>query len=67
MLEFLFAEPDQRLERHLVAEPIVTADFQHLGVDEALYQSEYLGIRASLNLADETLFAFGEREEIRSQ
>ena len=55
MLQFLVAEPDQRLERELVAEPIVAADFQDLGGDEPLDQPEHLGVSAPLDLADEAL------------
>jgi hypothetical protein len=36
VLEFLIAEPHQRLQRNLVAEPVIAADFQYFGVDEAL-------------------------------
>src|SRR5579862_8311431 len=55
MLQFLVTEPDQRLERELVAEPIIPADLQHLGGDEALDQPEHLGVGAPLDLADEAL------------
>src|SRR3546814_13613824 len=34
MLQFLVAEAHQRFQRGLVAQPIITADLQHLGVDE---------------------------------
>ena len=55
VLQLLVAEPDQRLERHLVAEPVVVADLEHLGVDEALDQPEHVGVGAALDLADEAL------------
>ena len=44
MLQLLIAEPDQRLERNLVTEPVIVAQFQDLGVDEAFNQSKDVGI-----------------------
>ena len=56
MLQLLVAEPNQRLERNLVAEPVIVAQFQDLGVDEALDQPEDIGVGAALDLAHEPLF-----------
>ena len=56
VLQLLVAEPHQRLERHLVAEPVIVAQFQDLGVDEALHQSEDVRVGAALDLADEPPF-----------
>ena len=44
MLQLLLAEPYQRLERMLVAKPVVVAQLQHLGVDEPLHEPEHVGI-----------------------
>lgn len=52
MLQFLVAEPDQRLERDLVAEPMIAAQLQNLGVDVALDEPEHVGVGASLHLAE---------------
>ena len=56
MLQLLIAEPDQRLERNLVAEPVIVAQFQDLGVDEAFNQSKDVGIGTALDLTHEPLF-----------
>ena len=55
VLQLLVAEPHQRLQGHLVAEPVVVADLQHLGGDEALDQPEDVGVGPPLDLADEAL------------
>ena len=55
VLQLLVAEADQRLERDLVAEPVVAAQLEHLGVDEALDQAEDVGVGAALDLAHEPL------------
>ena len=56
MLQLLIAEPDQRLERNLVAEPVIVAQFQDLGVDEAFNQSKDVGIGTALDLNSPTAF-----------
>ena len=56
VLQLLVAEPDQRLERDLVAEPVIVAQFKDLGVDEALDQPKDIGVGAALDLAHEPLF-----------
>jgi hypothetical protein len=56
VLQFLVAEPNQRLERNLVAEPMILAQFKHLGVDEALDQPKDVGVGAALDLAHKPLF-----------
>ena len=56
MLQLLVAEPNQRLERNLVAEPVIVAQFQDLGIDEALDQPKDIGVGAALDLAHEPLF-----------
>ena len=63
VLQLLVAEADQRLERDLVAEPVVAAELEHLGVDEALDQAEDVGVGAALDLAHEALFAGRQRRE----
>ena len=62
MLQLLVAEPDQGLERDLVAQPVVAAHFQHFGADEALDQPEHVGVGAPLDLAEIELF--GGRQEV---
>ena len=44
VLDLLVAEAHQRLERGLVAEPVVAAHLEHLGGDEALDQPEDIGV-----------------------
>ncbi len=56
VLQLLVAEPDQRLERDLVAETVIAGQFQDLGRDEALDQPKHIGVGAALDLADEPLF-----------
>ena len=63
MLELLVGEAHQRLERGLVAEPVLAADLQHLGRDEALDQAEHVGVGAALDLAQQTLLVAAEKLE----
>ena len=56
MLQLLIAESDQRLECNLVAEPVIVAQLQDLGVDEAFNQSKDVGISTTLDLTHEPLF-----------
>ena len=74
VLQLLVAEPHQRLERVLVAEPVLVAQFQHLGIDEPLHQPEDVGVGAALDLAHEPLFSrrqggerVGQDEPIRKE
>ena len=74
VLQLLVAEPDQRLERNLVAEPMIVAQFQDLGVDESLDQPKDIGVGAALDLAREPLFIsrqgrerIGERQPVRQE
>ena len=62
MLQLLVAEPDQRFERDLVAEPMVAAQLQDLGADKALDQPEHVGVGAALDLAEIALLV--RREEV---
>jgi len=62
VLQLFVAEPDQRLECHLIAEPVVAAQLQHLGADEALDQPEHVGVGAPLDLAEINLLV--RREEV---
>ena len=55
VLQLLVAEADQRLERDLVADPVVAAHLQHLRVDEALGQAEHIGVGTALDLAHRAL------------
>jgi hypothetical protein len=74
VLQLLVAEPNQRLERNLVAEPVIVAQFQDLGIDEALDQPENVGVGAALDLAHEPLFIrrqgrerISKREPVRQE
>jgi hypothetical protein len=58
MFQLFIAEPDQRLERNLVPEPVIVAQFQDLGIDEALNEPEDVGIGTALDLADESPFSW---------
>jgi hypothetical protein len=51
VLQLFVAEPNQRLERNLVAEPVIVAQFEDLGIDEALDQPKDIGVGAALDLA----------------
>ncbi len=62
MLQLFVAEPDQRLECHLIAEPVVAAQLQDLGADVALDQPEHIGVGAPLDLAEIHFLVW--REEI---
>src|ERR1700746_653200 len=68
VLQLLVAEPYQRLERNLVAEPVILAQFQDLGIDEALDQTKDIGVGAALYLTDEPHFIGRQgRERIRQR
>ena len=74
MLQLLVAEPNQCLERNLVAEPVIVAQFQDLGIDEALDQPEDIGVGAALDLAHKPLFVgrqggerVGQRKPVRKE
>ena len=60
MLELLVGEAHQRLERGLVAEPVLAADVEDLGADVALDHAEHVGVGAALHLAEQPLFAVVE-------
>jgi hypothetical protein len=64
VLQLLVAKPNQRLERNLVTEPVIVAQLQHLGVDEALDQPENIGVGAALDLTDEPLFVGRQSREL---
>ena len=64
VLELLVGEAHQRLERGLVAEPVVAAHLEDLGADEALDQAEDVGVGAALDLAHEALFVRREKGEL---
>ena len=56
VFQLLVAEPYQRLERDLIAEPMILAQLKDLGVDETLDQTKDIGVGAALDLADVALF-----------
>ncbi len=60
VLEFLVAETDQRLQRDLVAGPVLAADLQDLAVDEAFDKAEHIGVGTALDLAQEQPLRLGE-------
>ena len=44
VLQLLITEPNQRLERDLVAEPMIMAQLQDFSIDEALDQPKDIGV-----------------------
>ena len=64
VLELLVAEADQRLQRGLVAEPVVTADLENLGVDEAFHEPEQERVGSTLHLREQARFGLGEKGEV---
>jgi hypothetical protein len=63
VLQFLVTEAHQCLQCRLVAEPVIAAHFQHLGVDESLDQTEHVRIGATLYLADQAFVIRVEKIE----
>ena len=59
----LMALPHERLERRLVAEPVMRRELQHLGADEALDQREHAGIGAALHLRHEPPLGRGQERQ----
>src|SRR5262249_11200300 len=55
MLQLLIAESKQCLERDLITEPVVSAQLEDLGIDEAFNQPKDVGVCAALDLAHESL------------
>ena len=64
VLQFLIAEAHQRLERHLVAEPVLPGDLQHLGADVSLDEAEDVGVGAALHLREQSALGAGEEGEL---
>src|SRR6185312_839582 len=56
MLQLLVAKSYQCFECNLTAEPVIAAQLQDLGIDEALDQAKDIGVGAALDLAHETFF-----------
>ena len=56
MFDLFIAEADQSLQFGLIAEPVVPAQFQDLGIHIAFQQTEHVGVCAALDLADEAHF-----------
>ena len=74
VLQLLITEPNQRLERDLVAEPMIVAQLEDLSIDEALDQPKDIGVGAPLDLAHEPLLIarkgrkrMGQRKPIREE
>src|SRR5262249_53582620 len=63
MLQLFIAETNQSLECNLVAEPMIVAQFQDFGVDEALNEPKDVGIGTALDLTHEPLFIGGTSSE----
>src|SRR5262249_6363159 len=55
-------KPNERFERNLIAQPMIAAELQDLGADEALDQSEHVGVGPTLYLAE--IDPFPRREEV---
>ena len=63
VLELLVAEADERLERDLVAEPVLAGELEHLGADVALDEPEDVGVGAALHLAQQAALRVREERE----
>ena len=63
VLELLVGEPDERLQRNLVAEPVVAAHLQDLGADEAFDETEHVGVGPPLNLRQNSPLRGGQDRE----
>jgi hypothetical protein len=50
MFEFFVAEAHERLQRDLIPHPVILAEFENLGVDEAFDEAKYIRIGADLHL-----------------
>src|SRR5215471_5490493 len=63
VLQLLVTEPNQRLERDLISQPMIAAELQDLGADETLDQPEHVGVGPALHLAE--IDPFFRREEVK--
>src|SRR5215469_10212633 len=61
MLQLLVAKADQAFQANLVSHPVIAAKFKHLCVDEALDQTEDVGISTALDLT-QVSFLIGQQE-----
>ena len=64
MLELLIGEAHERLELHLVPEPVVAAHIEDLRPDEALDEPEHVGVGATLDLAQVAPLALAKELEL---
>jgi hypothetical protein len=64
VLQFFVGEAHQRLERDLVAEPVVAALLEDLGADETLDQAEDVGVGAALDLRQQAALAGIEERQL---
>src|SRR3954452_796400 len=64
MLQLFVAEPNERLKRNLVAEPVILAQLQDLGIDESLDHLEDIGVSAALDLTHEAFFVSRQGREL---
>src|SRR5262249_36304235 len=61
MFDLVAREAHERFERMLIAERMLAALIEHLGADEALDQPEDVGVRAALDLAEQTRLVVGQK------
>src|SRR5206468_2559057 len=74
VLQLFVGEANQRLERALIAQPVVVAYLEDLGAYEALDQAEDVGVRTSLDLRQQAALVgteerhpVNERQAVREE
>ena len=65
VLELLVGEAHHRLERHLIAEPVLAAEVQHLRADEAFHEREHVGVGSALQLREQAPFLGRQEGQLR--
>src|SRR6186997_2567215 len=64
MLDLVVGEAHQRFERKLVVEYVGPPLVEHLGADKPLDEPEDIGVRATLDLAEQARLFLGEKIEM---
>jgi hypothetical protein len=67
VLELFIAEPNERLEGHLVPEDVAAPELEDLRVHPALDEPEHLGVGAPLHLAEERPLLLAQEGEARRE
>jgi hypothetical protein len=63
VLQLFAREAHESLKRSLIAQDVVARLVEHLCADEALHESEQVGVRPSLHLTEEASLAVGEERQ----